>query len=439
MVTFLHSLNHYLALFIIFPLILVLGIYLSIRLNFIQFSKLKFGIKTLLKKNGKDEGNISNFEALAAVLAGNLGTGNISGMAVALTTGGPGSLIWMWVMATLGAIIKFADCFLSFKYREKNSQQEYVGGPMYYLAKGLKLKKVATLFAIFAIISACTVGNLVQVNSMMLPLTKMGLSTGWMMSFLILAVSAVLLGGLQRLAKVVSIMVPIMTCIYLSAAFLIIYNYRENLLEAISLIFQSSYSLKSFVGGAAGITVAHAITTGFERGIFATDAGCGIAPILQAGARCKDPVIEGIIGMIAPFIVMIICTITALVLMITGAWQHSGEFSTNMCTWAFEVGFGHAIGKYIVVVSLVLFAFTTIITWAFCGEKACEYLFSYSSIKKFKYFYILILPFGALFYSNVIWTLADISIGCMVVTNLIGVVGLSSKIIKETQQSLSNS
>ncbi len=434
----LESINHSLTLYAIFPLIFGLGLYLSVQLNFIQFSKLKQGITSLFKKDTEEEGNISNFQALSAVLAGNLGTGNISGMAVALSVGGPGALMWMWVMAVLGAIVKFAGCFLSLKYRLKNSEGEYVGGPMYYLSQKLGLKKTAACFSIFAIIAAFTVGNLVQVNSMTLPLTRLGIPQVAIITAIVLSVGLVLLGGLNRLAKVVGTLVPIMTLLYLATALIILFIFKANVLGAIKLVFGSAFSLQSAAGGVAGVGIAKAITTGFERGIFATDAGCGIAPILQSGARCKEPLHEGIVGMIAPFIVMIICTITALVLIVTDAWQISGEVSTNMCTWAFERGLQHVIGKHVVIISLILFAFTTIITWAFCGEKACEYLFSHKTIKRFKYLYILVLPVGTFLNTSVVWILADISIGLMLITNLIGVIGHTPDLIRETKAKLLN-
>lgn len=436
---YLQSFHHFLALWCIFPLVLTLGLYLSFRLKFIQFTKLKDGFKQLLKKDTDEEGEISHFEALSAVLAGNLGTGNISGMAVALTMGGPGSVVWMWVMAVLGAILKYSGCFLSLKYREKNEDGEHVGGPMYYLSKGLKLPKIAALFSIFAIFSAFTVGNLVQVNSMTLPLTRLGIPEIAIIIALVFFVAIVLLGGLHRLARVVSTVVPAMTCIYIGSSFVILYLFKAKILSAFSLIFQSAFDYRSLVGAGAGFGIAKAISIGFERGIFATDAGCGIAPILQSGTKSKSPITEGIIGMIAPLVVMIICTITALVLIVTGAWQTSGEISTNMCTWAFQHGLSHVVGKYIVIFSLVLFAFTTIITWAYCGEKASEYLFSKKSIKVFKYIYIFVLPLGTFFHTQMVWILADISIGFMLITNLIGVIGFSSKIIQETNLSLENS
>lgn len=428
--------HHNLALWCVFPLVFTLGLYLSVRLKFIQFSRLKDGFKQLLKKDSEEEGEISHFEALSAVLAGNLGTGNISGMAVALATGGPGSLVWMWVMAVLGAILKYSGCFLSLKFRERNEKGDHVGGPMYYLSRGLGLKKVAALFSLFAIFASFTVGNLVQVNSMTLPLTRLGVPQIAIIITLIFFVSIVLLGGLHRLARVVSTIVPAMTCIYLGASFVILYLFKAKILSAFQLILQSAFDFNSILGAGAGFGITKAISVGFERGVFATDAGCGIAPILQSGTKSKSPVTEGIIGMIAPLIVMFICTITALVLIVTGAWQSSGEVSTNMCTWAFQHGLSHAIGKYIVIFSLVLFAFTTIITWAYCGEKASEYLFSKKAVKIFKYFYIFVLPLGTFFHTQMVWILADISIGFMLITNLIGIIGFSSKIIEETNPSL---
>ena len=307
-----------------------------------------------------------------------------------------------------------------------------------YLSKGLGLKKIAALFALFALLASFTVGNLVQVNSMTLPLAKMGIPLIVITFGVLVSVSMVLLGGLNRLAKVVGTLVPLMTCIYLAASIVILIIFKAKIGSALSLIFQSAFSLKTAASGALGFGISRAIISGFERGIFATDAGCGIAPILQSGAKSKDPVMEGVIGMIAPFIVMVICTVTALVLIVTGAWPFSGEVSTNMCTWAFQTGLNHALGKHIVILCLVLFAFTTIITWAYCGEKACEYLFSNKAIKRFKYLYIAILPLGAFCPTRLVWLLADISIGMMLVTNLIGVIGFSPLIIEETLKHLKN-
>lgn len=425
--------NHYFTLIVVFPVLFLLGLYLTIRLKGIQFTKLSLAFKQLVKSGSHTAGNISNFEAISTVLAGNLGTGNISGMAVALTTGGPGALVWMWVMATMGTVVKYAGCFLGLKYRIKTREGEYVGGPMYYLSHGLGMKKIGILFSIAAITTAFTVGNLAQVNSIFLPLNATGSSRIYLVVALVVFTALLLLGGLKRIGRVLATLVPLMTFFYLLAAFIILFQNVSAIPHAFLLMIKASVAPHAVAGGTLGYGVFQAISSGFDRGIFATDAGSGIAPVLQAGARCDKPIYEGIVGMVAPFIVMFICTITALVLIITGAWTDSGELSTNMCTWAFEKGIGSEIGTYIVIGSLFLFGFTTIIAWAYCGEKAIEFLASSKSVPYFKAVFILLLPLGAYSTIELVWVLADISIGFMLITNLIGVIGLSKEVIDETE------
>lgn len=436
--TFFTQINHFLTLGLILPALVILGLYLTIKLKGIQFTKLRLGIQHLTQKESDSEGDISNFEALAAVLAGNLGTGNISGIAIALATGGPGALVWMWVMALLGSVVKFAGCFLGFKYREKTPQGEYVGGPMYYLKKGLKKPLIATLFSLAALLTSLTVGNLVQVNSIILPLQKIGFSPLFILLPLVALVGFLLMGGLKRIAKLLGALVPLMTLIYLATALTILALHHQALAPALQLMFKAAFSPSAIIGGGLGYTFFQAVKSGFERGIFATDAGCGIAPILQSGARCKNPLLEGMVAMVAPIVVMLICTVTGLVLLVTQAPTLSGEMSTNMCTWAFTQGLkGHPIGAWVVVISLVLFAFTTIITWAYCGEKALEFLGNRKSIRAYKWFFIAVLPIGAFCKISFVWILADISIALMLITNIWGVFGLSKEVIEETNKSLS--
>ncbi len=434
--TLLQQMNQLLTLWIIFPTVLILGLYLTYKLRGVQFTHLKLGLKHLTQKDPSSEGNISNFEAISAVLAGNLGTGNISGIAIALSLGGPGAMVWMWVMAFFGAVLKYSGCFLGLKYRQKNAQGEYVGGPMYYLSKGLGYKKMAVFFALAAICTSFTVGNLVQVNSIFLPLQK----TGWNQFPFVLALVAfttfLLAGGLNRIAKWLGALVPTMTVLYLGTALFILGLNASKVLPSLSLMLSSALQSKALIGGGLGYGVFQAIKSGFERGIFATDAGCGIAPILQSSAKCNKPHLEGLVSMVAPFVVMIICTVTGLVLIATGA-SESGEQSTNMCTWAFQSGLGgHFFGKAIVLVSLVLFALTTIITWAYCGEKAVEFLGSSRWIRIYKIAFIALLPLGAYCRLSLAWTLADISIALMLITNLIGVWRLSKIVIEETHTEL---
>lgn len=430
---FLKSLNETLTLFLVFPFIILLGLYLTYKLRCVQLSKIKDGFLFLLKKDKDKQGEISHYEAIAAVLAGNFGTGNISGMAVALSTGGPGALVWMWLMAFLGAAIQYASCMLGVKYRQKNEAGEFVGGPMYYLSNGLGFKKLGLIFACFTVLAALTVGNLAQVNSVILPLEKMGLSPFVCGVVIALFVGLVILGGIQRLASFASYIIPFKAVLYLGTALIIILLNLESVIPAFKLMFSAAFDFHSLVGGTLGYGVFKAITTGFDRGLFATDAGTGIVPILQASARTSNPVVDGLVTLVAPFLVMIVCTTTGLVLIITGAWQQPGLRSTNMVTYAFENGLNHQIGSYIVVIALLLFAYTTILAWAYCAEKAIGFISNAKQAARFKYFYILLIPFGTLIHVDLIWILADLSISLMLIVNLIGVTCLSREVIGDSR------
>lgn len=432
--TFLIYFNETFTFFLVFPAIVILGLYLTIRLRFLQISKLKLSFFCLLKKDKQSEGNISHYEAISAVLAGNFGTGNISGMAVAISTGGPGALVWMWVMAFLGASIQYASCVLGVKYRQQNTEGEYVGGPMYYLRDGLGFKQLATLFGICTVIGALTVGNFAQINSVILPLEEMGFNPLFC-GFLIAAlVGLVLLGGIKRVAKLASFIVPVKALLYLGTAFIILGLHAEKILPAFKLMFSAALNSYSILGGVAGFTVVKAITAGFDRGLFATDAGTGVVPILQSSARTTNPVIDGIVTLVAPFLVMIVCTTTGLILLVTGIWQDSTLQSTNMVTHAFKQGLGHSFGAYVVIIALVLFAYTTVLTWACCAEKAIGFLYGSKKAEWFKYFYVALIPVGTVMHVDLIWRLADISISLMLMINLIGVIGLSKEVIGDSKR-----
>jgi alanine or glycine:cation symporter, AGCS family len=426
--------NQNFTLFVIFPSILLLGIYLSIQLRFIQISKLKLSFSYLIKKQADGKGNISHFEAISTVLAGNFGTGNISGMAIAIAAGGPGALVWMWITAFFGAIIQYASCVLSVKYREKVQGEEFAGGPMYYLKNGLGYKTLGLVFAFFTICGAFTCGNLAQVNSIMLPLTTYGFDP--LLSGIVIAlfVGFVTLGGIKRVAGFASIFVPIKATLYLGIAFIIIAMHWEKVLPAFQLMFGSAFHLESLTGGVAGYGVLKAIATGFDRGIFATDAGTGLVPILQSTAKTKNPVVDGLVTLVAPLLVMIVCTTTGLVLIVTGAWEQIQLQSTNMVSYAFEKGLGHVSGSYIVIISLVLFAYTTILAWGCCGEKAAGFIFGPKAGYWFRYLYVLSIPAGAFFPVDLVWLLADVSISLMLFSNLIGVAGLSREVIEESRK-----
>ena len=408
---------------------------MSFRFKFVQCTNIVKAWKYFLQDRDPTGKRSSSFSALSAVLGGNLGTGNISGIAVALTIGGPGALFWMWVMALLGSVLKFINCTLGVLYREQNDQGEYVGGPMYYLAKGLKSKSAAVVYCVLAIFAALTVGNLVQMNSLALPFTKAGvhpLITGVAMA---LIVASVILGGLHRFSKVASFVVPFMAVGYVAACLIILLKHVDAIFPAMQLIYQCAFDPTAIVGGFAGYTLLAAIKVGFDRGLFATDVGVGIDAIVHASVESKTTLkqtalTQGLISTLSPFIVMIVCSLTGLVLMVTGAWQVPGLESTNICIEAFQRGIGIPFAGHIITVTLFFFAFTTILTWSFCADKAIEYLFSRQYIRPFQYIFVAFLPLGALFHVTLVWTIADIFMNLMLILNMIGIVALYREVAK---------
>lgn len=432
--TFLEILNQTLTFYIVFPFIILLGLYFTIQLRGFQVSKLKLSFSNLLKQQKSSQGNISHFEAISTVLAGNFGTGNISGMAVALSTGGPGALVWMWVIAFFGSAIQYASCVLGVKYRQKGADGEYQGGPMYYLTSGLGLRKLGKTFCLLTVFAAITVGNFAQINSMTLPMQKLGIHPLFCGCTLALLIGLVLLGGIQRIARFASIIVPLKAFLYLAFALVILGLNYSQIYPAFKLMLDSAFDFQAAAGGFLGAGTLKAITTGFNRGVFATDAGTGIVPILQSSARTEHPVIDGLVSLVAPFMVMIVCTMTGLVLLTTGAWQQQDLQSTNMVTYAFSQGLGHQAGEYVVIIALVMFGFTTILAWAFCAEKAMTYLWGARVAYTFNYLYILLIPVGALIHVDLVWVLADICITCMLIVNLIGITGLSKTVIADSKR-----
>lgn len=430
-----------LTLYCIFPLVILGGGYFTFRLGFLQVTRLFQAFH--LVRTQKKRGGISSFSAVAAILGGNLGTGNISGIAVALTTGGPGALFWMWIMALFASIIKFMGCFLGVQYRERDSAGEWVGGPMYYLAKGMRLPWLGHVFCLVTIISALTVGNMVQVHSLALPVKELGINPLYLGIPLAILVGGVIWGGLQRFSSVVSLVVPFMAIAYVGACCLIIFFHIDKVGDALALIIKSAFGFESLAGGALGFTILQALRSGFDRGLFATDSGLGLAPIIHAAVTdyheiLDNKVVQGIISILSPMIVMVVCTMTGVVLLTTGVWQQVGLESTNMCIEAFKLGLHHPFAGHVVTVTLFFFAFTTILTWSFCADKSVEYLLGRSFIKPFQILFILIIPFGVFPQGTAIWTVADISINLMFMINMVGIIGLSTGVIHFTRSHLWN-
>ncbi|MGN6671033.1 MAG: alanine/glycine:cation symporter family protein [Candidatus Nucleicultricaceae bacterium] len=426
-----------LGLFVVLPFLAGIGLYFSVKLRWLQLHKLPLAFRLITRKSSGKE-SISSFGALSAVLGGNLGTGNISGIAVAVATGGPGSLFWMWVMALFGSIIKFAGCFLGLRFRQMSPRGGYVGGPMYYFHYGLNKPLLAKLFSILTLIAAITVGGFVQINSITLPFHEFGVHPGILGLSMAVFVGYVILGGLKRFAKISMLIVPLMAVGYLLACFFIMARNLDAVMPALKLIWVSAFDFSSLLSGVAGYSVMSAVKSGFERGLFATDSGVGLAPILHAPVTDRSPgmdiaISQGLISMISPIIVMIVCTLSGVVLLVTGVWQSTSLQSTTMCVEAFRVGFDLFEAGHIVTITLFFFAFTTILTWSYCADRAIEYLFGAERIRYFQYIFIALIPVGAFAQVHLVWGIADVSMSLMMALNVVGVVWLSPLVIRETR------
>jgi alanine or glycine:cation symporter, AGCS family len=428
-----------LTLGIIFPIVVLVGGYFSYRLKFLQITKLVQAARLVTTKERK--GAISSFGAMAAILGGNLGTGNISGVAMAIMTGGPGALLWMWVMAILASITKYVGCFLGVHYQVKNERGEWEGGPMFYLRDGLKSKRLAQLFCLLTITSALTVGNLVQVHALSLPINDLEVHPLLFGLIMALLVGGVILGGLRRFSHVVQALVPMMAIAYVGTCLVILFVFRANITQSLGLIFSSAFDVKPMAGGALGFSVLYAIRAGFDRGLFATDSGLGLAPILHGAVYDPKPHhdnrhTQGLISVLSPMIVMVVCTVTGLVLLTTGAYERIELSSTSMCMEAFRMGFNAPWAGHIVSITLFFFAFTTILTWCFCAQRAAEFWLGLRAVKPFQLIFIATIPVGAYIHEMAVWTIADLSTNLMFIINMIGVVGLSHLVFDASNKSL---
>lgn len=430
------------------PLLILLvgtGIYFTVKLGFLQITKLPLAFKYLFSKDEdqvKGDGDISSFAALCTALSATIGTGNIVGVATAVGTGGPGAILWMWIAAFVGMATKYAEGFLAIKYRECDENGQMCGGPMYYIEKGTGNKLLAKLFAFFGLaVALLGIGTFGQVKSISDAVTKgFNISPQITATVITVLVAAVTLGGIQRISKVAEKIVPFMASLYIIGALLILICYFKEIPEAILLIVSSAFNPQAALGGAAGITIKTVIQRGIGRGIFSNEAGLGSAPIAAAAAKTKSPVKQGLISMIGTFIdTILICTMTGLALVLTGAFN-SGLEGVAMTTAAFETAFPIAgIGKFIVNIGLIFFAFTTIIGWNYYGEKCLQYLAGIKSIKLYKIVFISFVAVGPFLSLDTVFVIADIVNGLMALPNLVGLIALRKVVISETEEFFSDS
>ena len=424
----------------------VTGVLLTLGLVFMPWRKVGYGFRLLFDKGqAVGEGEVKPFNALMTALSATVGTGNIAGVATAIALGGPGAIFYMWLIALFGMATKYAEAVCAVTYREVDATGKYVGGPMYYLRNGVgefapELGKYLGLaFAIFGAFAAFGIGNAVQVNSMAAALGNSFSVPTWLTGVVVaVLVGVVIIGGIRRIGDVAGKLVPAMIVLYLGAAILIIIINIAEVPSAIALIFTHAFTPAAATGGFAGAAVAAAIRFGVARGMFSNESGLGSAAIAHAAAQTNSPVRQGIIAMLGTFIdTLVVCTMTALVILTSGAWTMSDADGVGLTGAVLtSTGFQESIagGQYIVTIALAVFAFTTILGWSYYGERCWQYLFGERSLVVYRGLWVL----AALSFANVkvdfVWNLSDTLNGLMAVPNLIGLLLLAPMVFKVTRQ-----
>lgn len=422
------------------PLLVLLigtGLMLTVRLHLLQVFRLPRALKLIFTAKNQGDGDVDSFKALCTALAATVGTGNIVGVATAIHAGGPGAIFWMWMAAFVGMATKYAEGCLAVKYRTVDKNGDISGGPMYYIENGLgkKFKPLAFLFAFFGVLVAFFgIGTFAQVNSIV---EIMKLATDVPIEYtaviLTIVVAAVTIGGLQSISKVAAKIVPAMAIIYIISTVGFLIAFYDKVPAAIEQIIVCAFTPTAAAGGFLGATVLMAMRKGVARGVFSNESGLGSAPIVAAAAKTKWPAEQGLISMTGTFIdTIIICTLTGLVIVVSGAW--TGDLNGAALTNSAFLQAYPAWGSMILCIGLTLFAFTTILGWNYYGERCIEYLVGVKGIMPYRVIFIILVACGAFLKLDVIWVLADIVNGLMAIPNLIALIGLSGVVVAETKK-----
>lgn len=415
------------------------GVYLTIRLKGIQLTRLPAALRLIFSCPSKDrcvrgEGDITPFQALTTALSATIGTGNIAGVATAIFLGGPGAVFWMWVCAVFGMATKYAEAVLAVKYRHVLPDGTMQGGPMRYIADGLGLKWLGWFFALMGCVAAFGIGSMVQSNSVAVALEHTW-SVPPVLTGIVMAVmtGVVIIGGIRRIGRVTEKIVPVMGIFYVAGALIILFINFRNIPDALALIFNHAFSPASATGGFAGAAVASAVRFGVARGVFSNEAGLGSAPIAHAAAKTDDPVRQGLIAMTGVFFdTIIVCSMTALVILSTGAWT-SGKTSSALTSLAFETALP-GMGNIIVTIGLAVFAYSTMIGWAYYGEECIQYILGIRARMPYRYVFCAVIALGAFQKVGFVWDFSDTMNGAMAIPNLIGLIGLSGVLVNETRK-----
>lgn len=441
-------------------LILAAGLWLTVRTGFVQVFHLGKALKFMVKNEDDGEGEVTSFGALCTALSATIGTGNIVGVATAICLGGRGALLWMLVAAFFGMATKYSEGFLAIKFRDKKSDGHYLGGPFYYIEKGMgpKWKWLAKLFALFGVLAGLLgIGTITQINGITTAVNNFfdpnashvafnlfGTDYTWatVVGGIIVTLFAalVIIGGIKRISKVSEIVVPFMAITYIVFVLIIVFTHISVIPQAISSVFKYAFSIKAVTGAGVGITLKIAMQKGIGRGIFSNEAGLGSAPIAAAAAKTKDTVRQGLVTMTGTFIdTIVICTLTGLSIILTNADMAFVEGSVegvSITTIAWQEGlpWNPRISAFVLMVCLAFFAFTTILGWDYYSERCLEYLTgSQKFVKAYRYIYILAVFIGPYLTVSAVWNIADIFNGLMAFPNLIALFALSGIVGKETR------
>ncbi|MBQ2764740.1 MAG: alanine:cation symporter family protein [Firmicutes bacterium] len=445
-------------------LILAGGLWLTVRLGLLQVVRLPLALRWMVKneKGAEVKGEVSSFGALCTALSATIGTGNIVGVATAIALGGPGALFWMIVAAFLGMATKYSEGLLAVKYRVVNEDGHALGGPFYYIERGMgsKWKWLACLFAFFGVcVGLFGIGTFTQVNGIASAVqnffdpnaawavTIPGIGTySWtvVIASLILAilVALVVIGGLKRIAKVAELVVPFMAILYVAVCVILLVCNITEIPAAIVTIVHAAFDPYAVTGGVVG-TMAIAMQKGVARGIFSNEAGLGSAPIAAAAAKTKEPVRQGLVSMTGTFLdTIIVCAMTGISIVVTGAWKVEGLEGVQITSYAFQSGlpFAPEVGAFILMLCLIFFAFTTILGWDYYSERCLEYLTkgNMKAVKTYRWLYILAVFIGPYMTVSAVWTIADIFNGLMALPNMIALFALSGVVVKETKDFFAN-
>lgn len=428
------------------PVMLVLligtGLFLTFRTGFLQFGKFGYMLKNTIfgvfskKQHQKDDSGVSPFQAVATAMAGTIGTGSIAGLATAIVSGGPGAVFWMWISALLGMVTKYSEILLSIKYRERNEEGRWVGGPMYYIKNGLNIKWLAGVFAVLAMIACLGTGNATQSNSIAIALeSTVGINPFATGIVLTVIVAAVILGGMKRIASVNEKLVPAMAIFYVACSVIALIINFNKIPYAFSLIFTEAFNFRAAAGGVGGYGIMRAMHYGFSRGVFSNEAGLGSAPIAHAASNTKSPVAQGLWGMFEVFFTtIIICSCSAVIILSADIWT-TGKYDGAALSIASFNSIIPGVGGLIVTLSTIFFALSTILGWAYYGEVCIEFLSKKSrkAVLLYRVVYVLVTFIGTVGSLDLIWGISEAMNGLMAIPNLIGIFGLSGVVAKTTK------